>query len=70
MAERYAEGRSAVEGQKTSTEDAANAIAGAILDDDAPLRVACDPLAQGLLDAWRATDDEQLMQSMLGAWTG
>jgi NAD(P)-dependent dehydrogenase (short-subunit alcohol dehydrogenase family) len=70
MAQRYAAGRAAVEDQKTSTEDAANAIVDAILDDDAPLRVACDPLARGLLDAWRASDDEGLMRSMLAAWTG
>lgn len=70
MAQRYAVGRAAVEDQKTSTEDAANAIVDAILDDDAPLRVACDPLARGLLDAWRASDDEGLMRSMLAAWTG
>jgi hypothetical protein len=70
MAQRYAVGRAAVEDQKTSTEDAANAIVDAILDDDAPLRVACDPLARGLLDAWRASDDEGLMRAMLAAWTG
>jgi len=69
MAERYAAGRAAVEDQKTSTEDASRAIVDAILDDD-PLRVACDPLAIGLLDAWRATSDEDLMRSMLSAWTG
>jgi len=70
MAERYAAGRAAVEDQKTSTEDAARAIVDAILDDDAPLRVACDPLAIGLLDAWRSMPDEDLMRSMLPAWTG
>jgi NAD(P)-dependent dehydrogenase (short-subunit alcohol dehydrogenase family) len=70
MAQRYFDGRSNVEDQKTSTADAANAIVDAVLDDDAPLRVACDPLAVGLLDAWRTTSDEQLMQAMLPAWTG
>jgi NAD(P)-dependent dehydrogenase (short-subunit alcohol dehydrogenase family) len=70
MAQRYFDGRSNVEDQKTSTADAANAIVDAVLDDDAPLRVACDPLAVGLLDAWRTTTDEQLMQAMLPAWTG
>lgn len=69
MARRYAEGRANVENQKTSTADAANAIVDAILDDDAPLRVACDPLAQGLLDAWRTMSDEDLMGMMLPAWT-
>ncbi len=70
MAQRYFEGRSGVEDQKTSTADAADAIVDAILDDDAPLRMACDPLAQGLLDAWRTTPDEDLMRAMLPAWTG
>ena len=70
MAQRYVEGRAAVEDQKTSTADAANAIVEAILDDDAPLRVACDPLAAGLLDGWRAGSDESLMEAMLPTWTG
>lgn len=70
MAQRYFEGRSAIEGEKTSTADAAIAIADAILDDDAPLRVACDPMAVAMLDAWRTTPDEELLQAMLPAWTG
>ena len=70
MAQRYAAGRAAIEDQTTSTDDAARAIVDAILDDSSPLRVACDPLAVGLLDAWRATSDEELMRSMLPAWTG
>jgi NAD(P)-dependent dehydrogenase (short-subunit alcohol dehydrogenase family) len=70
MAERYAVGRAAVNDQITATADAARAIVDAILDDDAPLRVACDPLAVGLLEAWRASTDETLMQAMLPAWTG
>jgi len=70
MAERYHAGRQGIEGSVTSTEDAARTIADAILDDDAPLRVACDPLAAGMLDAWRKTSDEDFMRSMLPAWTG
>jgi NAD(P)-dependent dehydrogenase (short-subunit alcohol dehydrogenase family) len=69
-AQRSHEGRAAVDAQITSTADAATAIADAILDDDAPLRVACDPLAIGLLDYWRASSDEDLMQAMLPTWTG
>ena len=30
----------------------------------------CDPLAEGLLQGWRSSTDEQLMQAMLPAWTG
>jgi NAD(P)-dependent dehydrogenase (short-subunit alcohol dehydrogenase family) len=70
MAQRYAAGRAAVEDQTTSSGDAARAIVDAILDDDAPLRVGCDPLATGFLEAWRATSDEAMMRSMLPAWTG
>lgn len=69
-AERYYEGRQGIEAMVTSTADAANAIADAILDDAAPLRVACDPLAVGMLDGWRQSDDESFMQAMLPTWTG
>jgi NAD(P)-dependent dehydrogenase (short-subunit alcohol dehydrogenase family) len=69
-AERYYEGRRAIDGQITSTADAANAIVDAILDDDAPLRVGCDPLAVGMLEGWRASSDEDFMQAMLPSWTG
>jgi NAD(P)-dependent dehydrogenase (short-subunit alcohol dehydrogenase family) len=70
MAHRYFEGRSAINDQITSSADAAAAIADAILDDEAPLRVACDPMAVAMLDAWRTTSDEDMMQAMLPAWTG
>jgi len=69
MAERYHAGRRNVESMVTSVEDASAAIVDAILDDDAPLRVGCDPLAVGMLDAWRAQSDEAFQQSMLPAWT-
>jgi len=70
VAERYYEGRRGIESMVTSTADAANAIADAILDDDAPLRVACDPLAVGMLAGWRASSDEDFMRAMLPTWTG
>ncbi|MEX0663919.1 MAG: SDR family NAD(P)-dependent oxidoreductase [Acidimicrobiia bacterium] len=70
VAERYYEGRRNIEGQITSTADAANTIADAILDDDSPLRVGCDPLAIGMLQGWRASSDEDFMKAMLPAWTG
>jgi NAD(P)-dependent dehydrogenase (short-subunit alcohol dehydrogenase family) len=44
---------------------AARAIADAILDDDSPLRVACDPMGAGLLQAWRGQSDEEMMQGLL-----
>jgi NAD(P)-dependent dehydrogenase (short-subunit alcohol dehydrogenase family) len=71
MARRMYDGRQKnLEGMITPTADAARAIADAILDDDAPLRVGCDPLGTGLIDAWRTTSDEDLMRGMLSAWTG
>jgi NAD(P)-dependent dehydrogenase (short-subunit alcohol dehydrogenase family) len=70
MAQRFLEGRAATEDQKTPVAEAARLICDAILDDESPLRVACDPLAEGMLDAWRTTSDEELMRAILPAWTG
>jgi NAD(P)-dependent dehydrogenase (short-subunit alcohol dehydrogenase family) len=70
VAQRYYEGRSAIESQITSTADAARAITDAVLDDESPLRVGCDPLAVGMLEGWRASRDEDFMRAMLPAWTG
>jgi NAD(P)-dependent dehydrogenase (short-subunit alcohol dehydrogenase family) len=54
----------------TPTEQAAVAIADAILNDGAPLRVAPDPMGAALLAAWRAQDDEATMRPMLAFFTG
>jgi NAD(P)-dependent dehydrogenase (short-subunit alcohol dehydrogenase family) len=70
MAERAHVGRQNVAPMVTSAAEAARRIADAILDDDAPLRVGCDDLGAGLLDAWRAATDEQMMRSMLPTWVG
>jgi NAD(P)-dependent dehydrogenase (short-subunit alcohol dehydrogenase family) len=51
-------------GISTPVADAAAAIADAILDDDGPLRHACDPMGAGLLESWRANTDEQTMEPM------
>ncbi len=51
--------------------DAAALIVDAILDDSGPMRYGCDPLAVGLLDLWRQSDDEAMFkltgQSLLDA---
>jgi NAD(P)-dependent dehydrogenase (short-subunit alcohol dehydrogenase family) len=65
QAEALLEGRRAVASMTASPEIAANAIADAILDDTSPLRVACDPLGAGQLEAWRTHSDEELMRAML-----
>ena len=54
----------------TPPADAAAAIADAILDADAPLRVGCDPVSRFLLDQWRASSDEQLLAGMRERFLG
>jgi len=71
LAERAREGRRSVEGRTTAPEEAARVVADAVLDDDAPLRIGCDPLGAGLLEAWRAADDERWQREfMAGLDTG
>jgi NAD(P)-dependent dehydrogenase (short-subunit alcohol dehydrogenase family) len=67
LAQRAWDGRRSVSQQVTPPERAACAIADAILDDSAPLRVACDDLGRGLLAGWRASEDEAWMRSMLAS---
>ena len=45
--------------------DAAGLIADAVLDDDGPMRYGCDPMSQGMIEAWRQSSDEQFMAGML-----
>jgi NAD(P)-dependent dehydrogenase (short-subunit alcohol dehydrogenase family) len=68
LAERAWAGRRGVAGAVTAPAAAAEAIADAILDDDAPLRVACDPLGRAFLEGWRAASDEVWMQRLLSGW--
>jgi NAD(P)-dependent dehydrogenase (short-subunit alcohol dehydrogenase family) len=70
MAERAFQGRQNAEAMVTPVDEAARAIVDAILDDDAPLRVGCDPMAVGMLDAWRQQSDESFQRSMLPTWVG
>jgi len=68
LAERAWRGRRGVAGSVTPPAEAAARIADAILDDDAPLRVACDPLGASLLDGWRRTDDESWLRGLLAGF--
>jgi NAD(P)-dependent dehydrogenase (short-subunit alcohol dehydrogenase family) len=70
MAERAHAGRQNVDAMITPVAEAARAIVDAVLDDDAPLRVGCDPLSVGMLDAWRRQSDEGFQRSMLPGWVG
>lgn len=64
MARRSRELRGQVQGG-TPVEAAAGAIADAILEDDGPLRRACDPMGEQMLASWRQMPDEDWMRSML-----
>ena len=68
MAERVLELRQGVEAASTSPADAAVAIVDAICDDDAPLRIGCDPMSVAMLDHWRTVDDESNMAGLLAAF--
>jgi NAD(P)-dependent dehydrogenase (short-subunit alcohol dehydrogenase family) len=70
MAERSYENRKGASALVAAPGDAARAIVDAILNDDAPLRVGCDPMSTQMLEAWRQTADEEWMRSMLSALWG
>ena len=72
--EAYRDGADKMQAMRTQSADdfeevgaAARSILDAILDPTAPLRHAPDPMSQGLLTAWRSSDDETLMSGMLMA---
>ena len=49
---------------------AAARIVDTILDDDAPLRSGCDPMGDALLEHWRHTPDQELLDEALARYTG
>jgi len=55
MAEAYLEARRGVGPMITPPEEAARRVCEVILDDDAPLRHGCDPLADQMLEGWRTS---------------
>jgi NAD(P)-dependent dehydrogenase (short-subunit alcohol dehydrogenase family) len=69
LAELIGAARAGTLGDVTPVRAAAEAIVAAILDDDAPLRVACDPMGEALLSAWHAAQGEDLLRSYLDAFS-
>ncbi len=70
QAEQLWEGRQQIRGMYTPAAEAARRIADAILDDDAPLRVGCDDMSEGMLAGWRgAASDEAWMKPLLASFT-
>jgi NAD(P)-dependent dehydrogenase (short-subunit alcohol dehydrogenase family) len=61
LAEWQLRGRRGVAPFVTAPERAAAKVADAILDDSAPLRVACDPLGEAQLAAWRGNPEALLL---------
>jgi NAD(P)-dependent dehydrogenase (short-subunit alcohol dehydrogenase family) len=68
MAQKAYDSRMAVGPSVTSPEVAAARVRAAILDDRAPLRSGCDPMADGLLEAWRTSRDEDLIRGFRKAF--
>lgn len=62
------EQRQGIEAMVTPPPQAAATIVDAILNDDAPLRIGCDALSAGALEAWRTTSDEELQRDFLAAY--
>ena len=62
--------RQGVDDMVTRPEVAATTIVEAILDDTSPLRVGCDALSQGALEAWRSTSDQELLESFVKSFRG
>ncbi|MFO1537813.1 MAG: SDR family NAD(P)-dependent oxidoreductase [Actinomycetota bacterium] len=59
VAERMMAGRDATRSLAVTPEAAAARIVDTVLDDDAPMRTACDPVGDDLLAAWRSTTDAE-----------
>jgi len=68
LAERVAAARAGVDEGATPVAEAARTIVDAICDDDAPFRMACDPMGAGLLEGWATTPDEPWQRSFLDAF--
>jgi NAD(P)-dependent dehydrogenase (short-subunit alcohol dehydrogenase family) len=69
LAERMWEGRQGVRASYTPAEQAARRIVDAICDDDGPLRYGCDPLSEGMLSGWNATDNAAWVRGMLRSFS-
>ena len=65
MAERVARSREQGGALSTPAPDAARSIVDAILSESETLRHGCDPMGDGLLAAWRAQSDEDVMRPMI-----
>jgi NAD(P)-dependent dehydrogenase (short-subunit alcohol dehydrogenase family) len=65
LAELVASARAATVGDVTPVGEAARRIVAAIMDDESPLRVPCDPMGAGLLDSWQRARGDELLRAYL-----
>ena len=72
LADALWESRQMITDQYTPAEEAARRIVAACTRPDAPqlLRVGCDDLAQGMVDAWQATPHDTMIQGILSYYAG
>lgn len=68
VARRAHEGRLAIEGATTSAQDAARSIVDSILDDEAPLRRACDGVGRDLQTGRDGASDADWQRSLAAAF--
>jgi NAD(P)-dependent dehydrogenase (short-subunit alcohol dehydrogenase family) len=61
MAERMMAGRARISEVMVSPAEAAVRIVDTILDDAAPLKSACDPMGDAMLETWRHSTDQELL---------
>jgi NAD(P)-dependent dehydrogenase (short-subunit alcohol dehydrogenase family) len=69
LAEKMWESRQSVRSSYTPAPEAARRIVDAICDDDGPLRYGCDPLSEGMLKAWNASDNDGWVRGMLRSFS-
>jgi NAD(P)-dependent dehydrogenase (short-subunit alcohol dehydrogenase family) len=69
MAERMMAGRGRINEVMVSPAQAAERIVDTILDDDAPLKSACDPMGDAMLETWRHSTDQELLDRALGRYS-
>jgi hypothetical protein len=71
LAEALWEARQGIRDRYTPADEAARRIVDALLDDDGPLRVGCDPMSTGMLDARDAVaGHDAWFRPLLGAFGG
>jgi len=70
VAERMMAGRERIRQVTVSPAQAAVRIVDTILDDSAPLKSACEPMGDALLEAWRHTSDQELLEQARDRYSG